>query len=257
MTIVREFSKIRSERYKLAMSRAPNARTAELVALGTVLKAIGVTRCRSIVEIGSGHGYATGALLDYVSTDGLIRGVEHSPDMAAQIPRHPKIRPLADTLEGIDIDDGSVDLVVSLATFHHITNKSLIVQQIRRLLRPGGHCVIGDVNDGTPVQAFFDNVVLKFCLTGHEFDFLDRAWVRQLAMGAGLEHVSSSVRNTDWVFDSEEAMVVFVRNLMSLEIDTAELKSLLMTWLHPVTDLDGHRTVLPWSLGFHVLRRTN
>jgi hypothetical protein len=59
----------------------------------------------------------------------------------------------------------------------------------------------------------------------------------------------------DWRFDSEGKMLDYLRNLMSLQIEIAELKPLVHHWLRPHISADYCSFVLPWSLGYHVLRK--
>ncbi len=249
------FSRTRADHYRLAMTRAPNARTAELDKLREVLDGLGVRHCRRIVDLGSGHGYATVALLDYLATDGVVFGIDSSPHMADQMPRHSDIQPMIAPFDELDIEANTIDLVVSLATFHHVTHKTLVMREIKRILRTGAHVVIADVNEGTPTQQFFDHVVRRYCATGHDLDFLDQHWVALIAQRAGMAHLSSSVENTDWYFESESIMLQFLADLMNLEVETQQLKGLVDKWLQPRDRSSSGSLLLPWSLGYHVLRK--
>jgi SAM-dependent methyltransferase len=250
-----EFSKVRANHYALAMQRAPDARAAEIEKLRIVLSGLGVTRCRRIVDLGAGHGYATAALLDHLAADGIIFAVDNSPHMAEHIPRHSKIRPMVAPLDRLDIEADTIDLAVSLATFHHVTHKTLVMREVKRILRTGGYIVIADVNEGTPTQQFFDHVVRKYCATGHDLDFLDHQWVDLIARRAGIELVSSTVEWTDWRFESESVMLEFLRNLMNLELEVTQLKPLVDEWLQPRAGPHPGSFILPWSLGYHALRK--
>jgi ubiquinone/menaquinone biosynthesis C-methylase UbiE len=252
--MVVEFSQARADRYERAMTAAPQARAAELEKLQALLRRLEVAGCRKIVELGAGHGFATMALMDFLAPDGVVVAIDNSSHMAARIPQHRKIRPLVAELSELEVDTGTVDLAVSLATFHHITHKTLVLREMRRIVRTGGYIVIADVNHGTPVQEFFDHVVRKYCTEGHDWDFLDHSWIEVIARRAGLEHVCSSVESTPWYFASEETMLQYVGNLTSLELQAADLKPFIHEWLRPQTEADGRSVILPWSLGFHALR---
>jgi SAM-dependent methyltransferase len=249
------FSQQRSNHYARAMERAPNARTAELDKLQAVLDSLGVTQCRRIVDLGAGHGYATITLVDYLAHDGVVFGIDTSPDMVGRIPHHANIRTMIAPLDELDIEAETVDLAVSLATFHHVTHKTLVMREIKRILRSGGYVVIADVNEGTPTQQFFDHVVRRYCATGHDLDFLDQHWIKLIAQRAGMEHISSSVERTDWRFESESAMLEFLRSLMYLEIEVGRLKLMVDTLLQPRADQSPGTFTLPWWLGYHALRK--
>jgi SAM-dependent methyltransferase len=251
-----EFSQARAARYVQALTEVPEARAAELKALRRALTRLEVAPCRKIVELGAGHGFATMALVDFLQPDGLVVGVDNSPYMVDCIPRHHNVRPLISRVCCLDIESATVDLAVSLATFHHITHKTVVAREIKRILSDGGLFVIADVNHGTPTQEFFDNVVRKHCSVGHDWDFLDRSWTELIARRAGLEHIWSSVESTNWHFRDEASMLRYVADLLGLELDAARLKPLVYEWLQPQLGADSRSVVLPWSLGFHALRKS-
>jgi SAM-dependent methyltransferase len=249
-----EFGKERADRYEVAIRRAPEARAAEVAVLLETLKGLHIGGCRGMIDLGAGHGYLTAAILDFLAPDGIVFAVDTSPEMAQRIPRHHQIRPLVAPLDRLDIASGTIEAVVSLAAFHHVTNKTLVLRELNRLLIDGGYVLIADVNEGTPTQEFFDHVVRDYCATGHDLDFLDRAWAAVIAARAGMRHVASSVERTDWRFDDEETMLTYVANLFSLEVDTARLRPLVERWMPPYKSPDGAAILLPWWLGFHVFR---
>jgi SAM-dependent methyltransferase len=245
----------RAKRYAIAVTLAPRARGAEIEKLAAILHHLGATDCRRIVDLGAGQGFATVALLDYLAPGGVVFGVDNSPHMVQWIPRHHNIRPTIAPLDKLDIEAGTVDLAVSLATFHHVTHKTLVMREVNRVLRAGRYFVVVDVHQGTPTQQFFDHVVREHCASEHDLDFLDHSWVQLIAQRAGMEHVSSTVENTDWRFQDENTMLQYVRDLLSLELETSQLKPLVDKWLSPHTAADDRSFVLPWSLGFHTLRK--
>jgi hypothetical protein len=65
----------------------------------------------------------------------------------------------------------------------------------------------------------------------------------------------ATLEPTDWRFEDEATMLDYLRNLMSLLIEPAELKPLVQRWLRPTGGADHGAFVLPWSLGYHVLRK--
>jgi SAM-dependent methyltransferase len=179
------------------------------------------------------HGYATTALTNYLSADGVVFAVDNSPHMAERIASHPQVRTMVSSLDQLQIEPDSVDLIVSLATFHHVSHKTLVTREVRQCLRPGGFFVIVDVHEGTQTQQFFDNVVRAYCQTGHDFDFLDVPWVRLIADSTEMNVVSSSVQRTDWRFSDEATMLACVRDQMSLTLEVTALKPLVRKWLRP------------------------
>ena len=248
-----EFSRTRAERYALATNSAPEARNAEIQKLTGILQRLGIAACDRIVELGAGHGFATVALTNFLAPNGVVLAVDNSPYMADHIRPHNHIRPMVASFSSLEIETGTAELVVSLATFHHITHKTLVLQEAKRVLLPGGHIVIADVYHETPVQRFFDHVVRKYCSEGHDWDFLDAPFMEILARRVGMRHLDSWVEPTDWRFTDEDTMLKYLSNLTSLELGIADLKPLVDEWLQPQRDADRGSILLPWSLGFHVL----
>jgi 16S rRNA (guanine1516-N2)-methyltransferase len=101
----------------------------------------------------------------------------------------------------------------------------------------------------------FDHVVRRYCATGHGLDFLDQQWVTLIAQRAGIAHLSSSLENTDWHFDSESIMLEFLSELMNLKLETQRLKSPVDKWLPPRAVLPSGSLIPPWPLGYHMLRK--
>jgi SAM-dependent methyltransferase len=252
-----EFSGDRGMRFNAAMRLAPDARSAELAALRQVLNENGVSRCKRIVDLGAGQGAATSVLTEYLADDGELIAIDRSAQLLEQIPAHPRVRTLASNLDRIDVPSGSVDLVVSLATFHHVQDKTMVLAEMRRILAKDGLLLIVDVEHGSQAQGFLDEVVKTHCITGHDADFLDPEWVQLLARRSQMLHVRSACVPTPWQFESEAQMLTFMRDLFGLRISVGQLKPFVDRWLRPYTHPALPLTCANWSLGFHVLQRQN
>lgn len=97
----------------------------------------------TVVEIGAG----TGANLRYYPPGTLVVAVEPNPAM------HPRLRANAErhgvrvavvdgAAEAIDLADASADLVVSTLVLCTVERPERVVQEVRRILRPGGRFVV-------------------------------------------------------------------------------------------------------------------
>src|SRR5262245_54197530 len=209
-----EFQHERAQKYISAMQRTPYARGRELEELKLTLDQLAISSCTSIVDLGAGHGFVTqNLLLDYLADNGIVYAVDGSEDMLSHLTLHPKIRTLISSLDNLHCMHDSIDLIVSLAVFHHITYKKQVFLEVHRVLKRGSYFVLVDICDDTKTQVFFDNVVRKFCRTGHDFDFLDRNWVCLLADKAKIERVSSEIKDTPWKFGSESELIRFVKDI--------------------------------------------
>jgi SAM-dependent methyltransferase len=207
-----------------------------------------------VVELGTGQGFGTTSLLKRLAPDGLIHGIDASTHMLGHALEDPRLLRHVGALDQLELPAGSVDFAFSIAAFHHIPNKWLMLAELNRVLKAGARILIIDVAHDTPAQRCFDYIVRPYCSSGHDADFLDAAWASVLAERAGLCLESVSIADTDWVYDSEAQMTEYARDLFALQIPTSRVRKLIDRWLGPSRQASG-QWVLPWSLGFFVLSK--
>jgi ubiquinone/menaquinone biosynthesis C-methylase UbiE len=102
------------------------------------------------VDLGAGTGLLTLALAprvqELVAVDISERMLERLDDTAAA-DGVDNVEPLVADLRRLPLEDESATLVVSNYAFHHLDDpgKELALAEARRILRPGGRLVIGDM----------------------------------------------------------------------------------------------------------------
>ncbi len=158
-----------------------------------------------VADFGCGDGAITLPLAEAVGPDGHVTALDASDGMLRGLTR--RIGDLAVDavhLTGPDLPlaDGSVDLVTSLANFHHVPDKIRQAREFARILRPGGRLVIGDVPDNTNIQRYFDGAVDEMSSTGHKHRFLDPWDAEFMCAESGLTLVSWEIRPVPWIFVS-------------------------------------------------------
>jgi SAM-dependent methyltransferase len=253
--IDRGFHLERAQRYVSAMSKHPSARRQELRQLRAALESLAIPKAQIIVDLGAGQGFLSNNLLiEFLAADGVVFAIDSSEDMLSHVSYSAMIQKSVCKLEALPCKNNCVDLVVSLAMFHHVTNKKQVVFEIKRILRPGAYFVIADVLACTGTQAFFDNVVTEHCTAGHDFDFLDANWVDFLARAAGMMRRTSVIQDTPWEFASNAGMLEFLRDIFSLDLAEDNLFDEVNRYL-PVYSNGVAAACLPWQLGFHVLEK--
>ena len=142
-------------------------------------------RSAKILELGCGHG----ALLHFARRDGYMhaRGVDTSPEQVAA----------ADTLGVDDVEQGdlmqslldaadaSLDVVVAFDVIEHLSKRELLdlVDQVHRVLRPGGRWIIHVPNGESPM---FGRV--RYGDFTHELAFT-RESIAQLLLASGFSTV--------------------------------------------------------------------
>lgn len=100
-----------------------------------------------VVDLAGGTGRATAAI------DAPERIVlDAAPGMLRRVPgRDADLRPVAGDARRLPLADGSVDAVTCVDAFHHLPNGRAVVEEVRRVLRPGGAFVVVDFDPDHPL----------------------------------------------------------------------------------------------------------
>ncbi|WP_326616453.1 class I SAM-dependent methyltransferase [Streptomyces anulatus] len=110
---------------------------------------------RNIVDLGSGTGTGTFALLERFPT-ARVTAVDSSPAMLERLASAARDRGLGDRVHTLEADAGEglpgvvdADLVWASASLHHLDDPATALAGIRAALRPGGLLAVAEV-DGMP-----------------------------------------------------------------------------------------------------------
>ena len=108
----------------------------------------------SVLDVGCG----TGLLAQRLAARGYeVVGVDPSEGMLDVLrSRRPEIRAVLASGTALPFEDDSFDLVVSVATFHHIAEPSAVrrtLGEMTRVARRGGHALVWDHNPRNPYWA--------------------------------------------------------------------------------------------------------
>jgi SAM-dependent methyltransferase len=119
------------------------------------------------LDVGSGTGRFTPAL---AQAFGPVTGVEPSVRMReialAQPPR-PGVRYLAGSAEDLPVPSGSADYALMFLSWHHVQDKPRAVQELTRVLRPGGRLLLrSNFSDHIPPSGWW----LEYFPRGFEVD---------------------------------------------------------------------------------------
>ncbi|GAB2685203.1 class I SAM-dependent methyltransferase [Kribbella swartbergensis] len=140
----------------------------------------------TVLDLGSGTGRLTPGLAD--AFGGPVYGVEPSERMreiAVDTASHPQVTYLPGSAEDIPLPEASTDGVLMFLSFHHFRDRSKALQEVRRVLKPGGVVLLrSQFADLMPELFWYD-----YFPSAREVDaamYLTVGQVRTLAAAAGL-----------------------------------------------------------------------
>jgi len=120
-----------------------------------------------VVDVGSGGGFDTFNAAHRVGHTGRVIGVDMTEEMLT------KARAAAGAMgldqvefryglaEQLPVEDGWADVVISNGVINLCAEKRLVLGEIYRVLRPGGHLQFADIANGQPVpEAAVSNIDL-------------------------------------------------------------------------------------------------
>jgi SAM-dependent methyltransferase len=103
----------------------------------------------NVIDIGSGAGLDSLIAARMVAPDGKVIGVDMTPAMLNKAQSAAKEIENVDFRHGIaeslPVEDGWADVVISNGVFNLVPDKPVALQEIARVLKPGGRLQIGDI----------------------------------------------------------------------------------------------------------------
>ncbi|MEI8411137.1 MULTISPECIES: class I SAM-dependent methyltransferase [unclassified Kribbella] len=153
----------------------------------------------AILDLGSGTGRLTPGLAD--AFGGPVYGVEPSDRMreiAEDAAAHPAVTYLPGSAEDIPLPEASVDGVLMFLSFHHFPDQLKALQEVRRVLEPGGVALLrSQFADLMPNLFWYDYFASARAVDAGMYLSLDE--VKSRAEAAGLQPGTEPV----WV-DAEQ-----------------------------------------------------
>jgi SAM-dependent methyltransferase len=154
-------------------------------------------------------------------------------------------------LDKLRLSDNSVDVIISLASLHHVNDseREVFYKECVRVLRPGGRLVIGDVMRGSKQDNWLNTFVNMYNSAGHNGQFWS-AIDAQLLENVGFNVRIQNAKYT-WEFESDTAMIDFCKHLFGL--DCATDTQIVHGLIHY---LDAHDHCIPWELMYFIATLT-
>lgn len=118
---------------------------------GLPVQDAGIKPGDKVLDLGSGAGVDVFRAAKIVGQDGLVTGVDMTPEMIAQARLNAENGKYQNTafklgeIEDLPVADSSQDVVISNCVINLVPDKVRAFQEIYRVLRPGGHFCISDI----------------------------------------------------------------------------------------------------------------
>jgi ubiquinone/menaquinone biosynthesis C-methylase UbiE len=242
----------RASSYELALQMFPSARACEL---SETLEWLGDIKDKTVLEIGAGQGYLTEFLVRGVGAAGSVTACDNSSKQLENLAvKVPSTNCVCCPSEHLPLPKESFDLVVSLANFHHISDKQQAFSECCRVLKRGGIFLLVDVCNGTPTQRYFDNVVDKICSTGHKHTFLDKRECQTHCANSGFDLVKWELLDVPWKFESLADLGNFVHLIHDSVCSPATCVRMASEFLKISEEMPG-RLRLEWQLFFMLAKK--
>lgn len=127
-----------------------------------------------VLDLGSGGGIDAIIAARLVGSEGFVYGLDMTPEMIdlaranAESAQATNVEFLHGVIEDIPLPDESVDVVISNCVINFSNNKQRVLEEARRVLKPGGRLVVSDIVSlrAIPEEAYDDLCKLVGCTNG-------------------------------------------------------------------------------------------
>jgi radical SAM protein with 4Fe4S-binding SPASM domain len=137
-----------------------------------------ITKGETIVDLGAGGGIdcfiaakklgKTGKVIGIDMTDEMLEKARDSAKKVAKVLGYDVVEFRAGNIMELPVEDNSVDLVISNCVINLTEDKVKVLDEIYRILKPGGRFIISDIVSDKPVPGFLkrDKELWSACLSG-------------------------------------------------------------------------------------------
>ena len=144
------------------------------VGCGAPLTVAALKAGETVLDLGSGAGFDAFLAAREIGPTGRVIGVDMTDEMLAKARANAQQAGFTNVefrkgyLEGLPVEDASVDVVLSNCVINLVPDKPAVYREVARVLRPGGRMVISDVvlTEPLPEAIAADVTALTGCVAG-------------------------------------------------------------------------------------------
>ena len=135
----------------------PDAAVESFAGVGNPFSLRRLANGERVVDIGSGGGFDCFVAAGQVGRAGHVVGIDMTEEMLAKSRATAAAMGAANVefraglIEGMPIDDGWADVVISNGVINLCADKRRVFSEVQRVLKPGGYLQFADIANGRPV----------------------------------------------------------------------------------------------------------
>ena len=172
-----------SEPYTGDLSIFDTAGRDERLQIQRVMDILGITKGKTVADIGAGSGWFTVRAARRVGPEGLVYAVDINPDATSHIETRAKQEKLINVKTRLSKPDdpmlaaNSVDAVLLLKTYHEVAHPVEMLQNLRPALKAGARVGVIDRNGSGENHGVGSDVVIREAKQAgydlvHQYDFV-------------------------------------------------------------------------------------
>jgi len=112
---------------------------------GTSLAQAGIIKGMTVADVGAGYGYYAFPAAGIVGSDGMVYAIEPNARRAREISTRAGetgIKNVTVLVSGAEevkaLENGAIDFAISMSSFHHFADAERALEELGRIVKPGG-----------------------------------------------------------------------------------------------------------------------